>query len=137
MATEGKRRTFFISCVDENSTPAQQLALALKRAGYKVWFYRHKIPFGGNIPDYISKALEESDVVFLLWSKAAKESKWVKMEWTSAVSIDKQIIPCLLDDTQLPAILASNKCVSFVNDIEQGLLYLLAELAEFDTEMAG
>jgi len=39
-------------------------------------------------------------------SEAANNSRWVKLEWTNAISLEKAIIPCQMDTARLPAILA-------------------------------
>jgi hypothetical protein len=66
-------------------------------------------------------------MLLLIWSEAASASRWVKLEWTNAVSLDKAIIPCLLEATKLPAILTHKVYVDFRN-IDHGITHLLQAL---------
>ena len=59
------------------------------------------------MPDRISDALEWCDTLVLVWSESASNSYYVRLEWQSALDMQKRIIPCILDDAHLPAILRS------------------------------
>lgn len=89
-----------------------ELEEALRRAGAAVWVDHVAIRGGDSLPKRISDALEWCDTLLLIWSQAASESEWVALEWENAISLKKKIIPCLLDGTKLPGILASKAFIS-------------------------
>ena len=63
----------------------------------------------------------------LIWSAAASKSEWVQKEWGAANSCRKKIIPCLLDETKLPSLLADKVYVDF-RDFNKGMNELLHAL---------
>jgi hypothetical protein len=81
--------------------------------------------------------LEWCNTLLLVWSKPAKASHWVKLEWTNAISLRKLIIPCPIDETPVPPILANTAYIDFSNR-EQGLRGLLhaLQLAQTDDKEA-
>ncbi len=81
----------------------------------ELWRDVQEIHGGDILPDRISKALDWCDVLILIWSKSAKESRWVKLEWNAALSMDKKVIPCILDNTALPGILRGLLYIDFSN----------------------
>lgn len=105
----------FISHSWDDNDISRKIAHDLKRDGAEIWIDYARISGGESLPERISEALEWCDTLVLVWSKSAATSKWVKKEWTSAIYLDKTIIPCLLDDTKLPAILSSLLYINFEN----------------------
>ncbi|MCI0698484.1 toll/interleukin-1 receptor domain-containing protein [candidate division KSB1 bacterium] len=125
----------FISHAWEDNHLVRRLQTELQAAGAEVWVDREGIRGGDNLPARISDALEWCDALLLTWSKAASKSPWVKLEWTNAVYLKKMIIPCLLDNSQLPIILTSKAYLDFRN-IDQGITQLLHALKLTKQSMA-
>lgn len=121
------RPRIFISHSWQDKQAARLLEEELDNAGVKVWIDHSGVRGGDNLPKRISKALGWCDILLLLWSDAASKSHWVELEWTNAISLKKKIIPCLLDSTNLPEILANTLYLDF-HDIESGLSELLTTL---------
>jgi hypothetical protein len=117
----------FISSAWEDKMLVRRLEADLTAAGAKVWIDQSGIRLGENFPQRIGEALEWCNVLLLLWSEAASKSHWVKLEWTNAIALEKTIIPCLLDNSPLPGILASKAYLDFRN-IDQGVPQLLQAL---------
>ncbi|NUO80080.1 TIR domain-containing protein [candidate division KSB1 bacterium] len=117
----------FISHAWQDKPLVRRLEKELQAAGAEVWVDHEGIRGGDNLPERISDALKWCNTLLLLWSKAASTSDWVEMEWSNAVSLKKAIIPCRLDNTELPAILAHKAWVGF-SDVETGLAQLLQAL---------
>ncbi|MCG3156468.1 MAG: hypothetical protein DKINENOH_03092 [bacterium] len=90
-----------------------ELEEALRQAGAEVWVDHAGIRGGDSLPKRISDALEWCDTLLLIWSQAASESEWVALEWENAISLKKKIVPCLLDGTKLPGILANKAYINF------------------------
>lgn len=105
----------------------RRLEDALKAAGAEVWVDHVGVRGGDNLPERISEALDWCNTLLLVWSKAAAGSRWVKLEWTNAIALDKLIIPCPIDKTPLPSILAHKAYIDF-SDTDLGLRELLRAL---------
>jgi hypothetical protein len=103
----------FISYSQEDNETARKLASDLKSAGTEIWIDHARIDGGDNLPERIGEACEWCDMLLLLWSANAAGSYWVKQEWSTGVSLEKRVIPCLLDDTQLPPILRPKRHCDF------------------------
>ncbi len=69
----------------------------------EIWRDQEKIYGGRKWPKVLGQAIADKDVFLLAWSKKAEESHFVEFEWCTAIALKKNIIPCLLDDTPLPA----------------------------------
>ncbi|MDZ7265236.1 MAG: TIR domain-containing protein [candidate division KSB1 bacterium] len=105
----------FISHSWNDNNIARKIAEYIKRDGAEIWIDYARIEGGDKLPKIISDALKRCDVLLLIWSRAANESYWVEEEWTNAHALRKKIIPCLLDNTELPAILANRLYIDFTN----------------------
>jgi len=117
----------FISSAWEDKALARRLEADLAAAGAEVWVDQSGIRLGENFPQRISEALNWCNTLVLIWSKAASKSHWVKLEWTNAVYLKKMIIPCSLDNSQLPIIPGSKAYLDFHN-IDHGIAELLHAL---------
>jgi hypothetical protein len=73
----------FISYASEDRQRAQELATALGKRGWSVWWDR-KIPLGMSFDEVIEKALGESKCVIVLWSTMSVASDWVRNEASEA-----------------------------------------------------
>lgn len=113
------KRKVFISHSWEDNEISRKLAECLKRDGVDIWIDYTRIHGGDSLPQRISEALEWCDTLILLWSKSAKDSYYVNLEWQNALDLQKVIIPCLLDETKRPAILRRCRFIDF-NDFEEG-----------------
>ena len=96
----------FISHCSEDKPFVRRLEVALKTLGAEVWV-DHEVRLGDSLPRTISDAISWSAVVILVWSQSAAQSRWVGLEWSAAVQLEKVVIPCLIDEQPLPAILSS------------------------------
>lgn len=117
----------FISHAWEDKALVRQIEKALAAAGAEVWVDHAGIRGGDNLPERISDALDWCNTLLLIWSKAAAGSRWVKLEWTNAIALEKLVIPCPLEKTVLPSIFASTAYIDF-SDRDQGLRDLLRAL---------
>ena len=96
----------------------------LKEADIDVWVDHEEVRGGDSIPKRINEALDRCDIVLLVWSARASDSIWVEREWSAAMHLNKVIIPCLLDDTDVPHLLTSYASIDF-QDIESGWTELI------------
>lgn len=117
----------FISHAWEDKALVRRLENELRNSGIDVWVDHSHIRGGDNLPERVSNALEWCNTLVLVWSAAARNSQWVKLEWTNALALQKKIIPCRLDSSKLPAILANMIYVDLSGG-NQGLSTLLDAL---------
>lgn len=134
MQSDSCASKIFISHAWEDKPFVVRLEKKLKQLGLTVWVDHSGIRAGDLISINISDALAQCNVMLLVWSRAAGTSQWVSQEWGAANSNQKKIIPCKLDDTQLPALLADNAYINFSN-FEQGFSILWHTLKDsFDSQ---
>jgi hypothetical protein len=120
-------KRIFISHAWEDKSLARHLEDKLRATGAEVWIDHVGIRGGDNLPEQISEALEWCNTLLLLWSNAACQSRWVNLEWTNGIALEKRIIPCSVDGTKLPAILANKAYIDF-GDLNEGVGKLLHAL---------
>lgn len=118
----------FISYSSDATPLVRQIEAEFREAGIETWVDHRRLRAGDNLPVEISEALSWCNVLLLIWSKSSSQSNWVKLEWTNALSLDKRIVPLLLDDTPLPSIL-SHKTYIRSNNPEQRKSELLRALS--------
>ena len=90
---------------------ARTLAIALVEQGMGVWYDEWDIAPGTSITGGIEIGLASSTAFILLWSAPAAASNWIKTETSAYLRrrVDDQslrVIPIMLDDTPLPALVA-------------------------------
>lgn len=115
----------FISHNVRDKETARLLATLFTDRGIGVWFDKWEIKAGESISGGIGKGLEECDVFILLWSAAAKSSRWVDTEMRAAIRkrVNDEafrVVPIMLDGTALPALVADYRgfTVSKISDLE-------------------
>src|SRR4030095_8951461 len=85
----------FISYARSDRPRAEQLAHALERAGWSVWWDR-EIPPGRSFDEVIEEALSLARCVIVLWSEASVRSEWVKTEASEAAQ-RRMLVPIIAD----------------------------------------
>src|SRR5512132_2767385 len=93
----------FLSYSRSDVTTVEQLEQGLAANGVSVWRDQEKIYGGQKWPKVLGEAIADKDVFLLAWSENSAQSYYVEFEWCTAIALKKTIIPCLLDDTPLPA----------------------------------
>ena len=108
------KKKIFISYSHEDeelAIPYAQLA-SIGREKY-VFFDKVSLKPGDNWAEEISKALDECDMVMLLWCIHSSKSSYVKIEYETALKKGKQIAPVLLDYTPLTRKLKNSQWIDF------------------------
>jgi hypothetical protein len=90
----------FISYARPDRPRAEQLAHALERVGWSVWWDR-EIPPGRSFDEVIEEALSLARCVIVLWSEASVRSEWVKTEASEAAQ-RHILVPILADGARIP-----------------------------------
>lgn len=90
----------FISYASEDRERTKQLAEALGRHGWTIWWDR-KIPFGKSFDQVIEQQISESRCLIVLWSTHSVASDWVKNEAREGKARGV-LIPVLIEETRTP-----------------------------------
>ncbi|WP_027519683.1 toll/interleukin-1 receptor domain-containing protein [Bradyrhizobium sp. WSM1417] len=90
----------------------------LKNLGVSCWLDENKIKVGDSIVSKINEGLGKSKIMIAFLSKQSVRSLWTKKEWQSFLSrqlsgSDLRILPALLEDCDVPEILADLKYADF------------------------
>ena len=126
-AVSKSKLKIFLSHASEDKAFVRRLEAMLEAEGFTVWVDYDDIHSGDNFVQRIDQALAWCDALLLVWSQAARASRWVEIEWTNALSLRKVIIPCVLDQTPVPSLLDNISYASF-RDFEAGHAQLLQAL---------
>src|SRR6185503_11819989 len=92
----------FISHASKDATMATRIEELLEEDELKVWLDQSEIRLGVLLRKELQTAIKKSRVLLLLWSKAAAKSRWVAAEVVTAFHLNRFIVACVLDGTQLP-----------------------------------
>jgi hypothetical protein len=111
---------------------ARNIGAHLTLVGMDVWFDEWELQAGDSIPGKLNEGLEGFNAFILVWSANANRSNWVRHELNSAIMRSvkddtAKIIPCMIDDTPLPALIADRKGIDF-SDPKEGILELAGDL---------
>ncbi len=110
----------FLSHNRADKETARRLGAQLTLAGAYVWFDDWEVRAGDSIPGKVSEALAAVDTAVLLWSSEADRSVWVRAELEAAImqalgNGGFRVIPVVLDQTPLPALLLPLKRVDLAD----------------------
>lgn len=90
----------FISYSSKDRSQVKSLAAILEKANFKVWWDKD-IPPGARFDRAISKALDQSECILVLWSKNSVESDWVLEEAYEGMERDI-LLPLMIANTRPP-----------------------------------
>jgi TIR domain-containing protein len=100
--------SLFILHASEDAGCAEMLRADLEIQGYRIWREPRSVQMSNILRPYaIENAILESAVVLLIWSSSATCSVEVARHLPFALDLKKTILPLLLDQTDLPAMLHS------------------------------
>ena len=110
-----------------------KLARKLKASGVDVWIDTWMIKVGDSIIDKINEGIRASDFLIVVLSRASLNSNWVREELNAATikNIERKhafILPILIEDCKMPALLQHRKHANFKNDPEQAFQELIEVL---------
>jgi hypothetical protein len=96
----------FISYSWQDSDKIIPLVDLIKLNDPRIFRDKDSIKPGSLWKDAITDAIEKCKTFVLFWSKNSANSSNVAEEYTKALKLNKVVVPTLLDDTQLPPVLA-------------------------------
>jgi TIR domain len=109
------RYDVFISYSSADSSEANQLFEAVKRAGGRAFLSAKSLKPGGDFAEDIRESLIAARQLWLLVSPTSLKSDWVLSEWGAAWALEKKIVPILhrCSPEQLPDRLSRLHCIDF------------------------
>lgn len=132
----------FISYSYNDKDFVDKLAANLVKKKARVWIDRWELNVGDSIIDKIQEAIQESDALIVVISKASMTSDWCKKELSSGFlrELEEQrvvVLPVLLEDCDIPIFLRGKKYADFRNDFDEGLIQTLAAVAKVTSDTQG
>lgn len=122
----------FLSHASADKPLVRQIADGLDAAGIEVWLDEADVRVGESIPEAVTAGLAASDALLFAFSKEASKSRWAQREinafFVIAMSSGKPILPCRLDNSEPPTLLADIKYADFRDGIDAGLPALLGSV---------
>ena len=128
--TDANAKSIFISASSSNAAVTDRLRRALVNEGLRVWSDDLEITIGSPLRRELQDAIRDSRAVVLVWSEAAARSRWVSFEILTAFHFDRVILPCVTDDTPLPALLSQVVYVDLRRAGDEGVSRLVRAAAE-------
>jgi hypothetical protein len=112
----------FISYSQKDRTVADNITLALDKAGFAAWIDRREIKPGSSFIEKMNEGLELASYVLVLLSQNSVKSRWITREWTAAMTDEATvIIPVRLDDSPIPKLLSSIICFDLRDNRQSGV----------------
>jgi len=71
--------------------------------GYRIFFDLESIKVGNRWKRRLETSIRQSRALVLCWSEQARRSEFVQFEYTKAEVLGKKVLPWLLDEAPLPA----------------------------------
>lgn len=107
----------FISYSTHDLTSVTELHQSLNGTGVEVFVAEHSVSASELLTEKISSAIAACDLFILLWSANARASDWVQQEIGKAHSLNKTILPLVLDDgLALPGFIGGLKYLPVFRD---------------------
>lgn len=126
--TPAQQTQLFLSHSSTDPEQTEFLAARLRDAGYTVWVDHESIPGSAGWVQAIERGIEESAALVVVFTEAARASKWVEREVLYAFQQKKPVFVAQFDDLIIPILLIDLQLVDFRKRREAGLKKLLASL---------
>lgn len=136
VAASGERRpVVFLSHAHTDKPVVRQVAEGLKHHGIDVWIDEAELSLGDSLVNRIERGLDSADFVAFFLSRASVKSQWARQELNVAISRqvsgDRRaiVIPILLDDSEIPALLRDVMYLDMrAGDVQAGVTKLVAAI---------
>lgn len=101
-ATSREIFEIFVSYSHRDDKVVKPLVQLLRPTGATIFRDEDAIPPGKQWEVVVTKAVQACRLVYVFWCNHSATSPEVRKEYEQAISLDKDIVPVLLDDTALP-----------------------------------
>jgi len=92
----------FISHSSAQKPLAREIRDALAQRGLEVWLDEADLRAGSLLRTELQRAVAARAALILLWSEQAADSRWVLAELLMGFHLDRQLLPCAVDNTPCP-----------------------------------
>jgi hypothetical protein len=125
----------FISYSNQDTDFVDRLAYDLKSIGTNIFYAKWEIKVGDSIVEKINEALLSHDHLIIILSSNSVKSNWVKKELNSSLmrqleENEIKIKPILIENCDMPPLLADIKYADFRNDYNLGFKDLIDSFTE-------
>ncbi len=119
----------FLSHASTDKDFVRTLAVDLRDLGHRVWLDEWDIQVGDSIVTKVEGAIDESDFVVVILSNSSAQSRWVETEWQAKYwseigDREIQVLPALIENCKIPALLRPKKYADFRTNYKKGLVDL-------------
>jgi hypothetical protein len=130
----GRGLSVFVSHASKDKQIASRVAMGLKAFDYNAWYDDWELLPGDSIVERIETAISQTDVLLVLLSSSSVASKWVRRELSAGLARQLSgkgvlVIPVVVEDCEIPELLADTKYVDLRGDFERGFRHLADALA--------
>lgn len=130
----GRGLSVFVSHASADARIAARVAMGLKAFDYDTWYDDWELLPGDSIIERVEGAISKTDVLLVLLSRSSIDSQWVRRELSAGLARQLfgkgvLVIPVLIDDCEIPGMLAGTKYVDLRGDFEGGFRKLADALA--------
>ncbi|WP_437644276.1 TIR domain-containing protein [Sorangium sp. So ce362] len=113
----------FLSYADEDKAIARRVAEAFQASGGHVWLDEWELGPGDSIASRVDEALASADVIVVLLSHHALESRWIQAELAATLAGELRdraitVIPALIEDCEVPTALYNRLYLDLRDDLE-------------------
>ncbi len=132
----------FITYSHEDKNFVDRLAANLVKHKTRVWVDRWELHVGDSIIDKIQDAIQESDALIIVISKASMKSEWCKKELSCGLLRELEekkvlVLPALLEKCDMPVFLRGKKYADFTDNLSDGLKDILEAIASLTSDTQG
>lgn len=132
----------FISYSHKNKKFVDKLAAHLVKHKARVWIDRWELNVGDSIIDRIQDAIQASDALIVVVSKASMASQWCKKELSSGFLKELEekrvvVLPVLIEDCDMPVFLRGKMYADFRKDFDEGVSQTLEAVAKVTSDTQG
>jgi hypothetical protein len=106
-------KTFFVSYSRKDAAIVRPVVEMMRATGTHVFRDEDSVPPGKRWRDVLAQSIQDADIIIVFWSKNSASSPEVTSEYNQGVTLGKDIIPVLLDDQPLSAVLGEFQCIDF------------------------
>ncbi|MEQ9623218.1 TIR domain-containing protein [Coleofasciculus chthonoplastes] len=104
----------FLSFADADRAFMHKVARTLMREGMTVWTNTKDIKSGAEYGEVINRSIEQADNLVFLMSRASLKSTYCQKELTYARSLNKRIIPLLIEAVDPETIVPELRTIQFI-----------------------
>lgn len=134
---EGNEVDLFLSHTSTDKAFVDRLHDALVERGLTTWYDKQDITVGDSITGSVNQGIRRERYMIAVLSEAAARSRWVQEELNAALMRDIAstgtfLLPVLIEDCDLPPLLAHRAYADFRTSFDNGLSAIVTAVREDD-----